>query len=145
LFGGANVAYSLAKDGILPEVFERKVWFKSIEGLYFTAGLSLVFALFFNLGAIASITSTVFTVIYIFVLISHIKIHKEYGGVFPNLAKRAHAENLPSLLKKTLEESGLALSGDISQEIKSCSSQIGEILQREPTMHAEIIKMIGMG
>ena len=80
LFGGANVAYSLAKDGILPEVFERKVWFKSIEGLYFTAGLSLVIALFFNLGAIASITSTVFTVIYIFVLISHIKIHKEYGG-----------------------------------------------------------------
>ncbi len=80
LFGGANVAYSLAKDGILPKVFERKIWFKSIEGLYITAGLSLIFALFFNLGAIASITSTVFTVIYIFVLISHIKIHNKYGG-----------------------------------------------------------------
>ncbi len=80
LFGGANIAYSLAKDGELPEFFERKVWFKSIEGLYITAGLSLLFALFFDLSAIASITSTVFTVIYIFVLISHLKLRKDYGG-----------------------------------------------------------------
>jgi len=36
--------------------------------------------LFFNLGAIAAITSTIFTVIYIFVLISHFKLRKEYGG-----------------------------------------------------------------
>jgi hypothetical protein len=39
-----------------------------------------MFALFFDLAAIASITSTVFTVIYIFVLISHLKLQKEYGG-----------------------------------------------------------------
>ncbi len=80
IFGGANIAYSLAKDGELPEVFERKSWFKSTEGLYITAGLGLSFALFFDLGAIASITSTVFTVIYVFVLISHIRLQKEYGG-----------------------------------------------------------------
>ena len=80
LFGGANIAYSLAKDGELPESFERKVWFKSIEGLYITASLGLLFALFFDLGAIASIMSTIFTVIYIFVLISHLKLRKEYGG-----------------------------------------------------------------
>lgn len=80
IFGGANIAYSLAKDGELPDFFERKVWFKSSEGLYITAGLGLAFALFFNLGAIAAITSTIFTVIYIFVLISHFKIRKEYGG-----------------------------------------------------------------
>lgn len=80
IFGGANIAYSLAKDGELPDFFERKVWFKSTEGLYITAGLGLAFALFFNLGAIAAITSTIFTVIYIFVLISHFKLRKEYGG-----------------------------------------------------------------
>jgi amino acid transporter len=80
IFGGANIAYSLAKDGELPEFFERKVWFKSTEGLYITAGLGLLFALIFNLGDIATITSSVFTVIYIFVVISHIKIRKEYGG-----------------------------------------------------------------
>lgn len=80
IYGGANVAYSVAKDGELPKVFERKVWFKSIEGLYITAGLGLFFALFFNIGAVASIVSTVYTVIYIFVLISHIKLQKQFGG-----------------------------------------------------------------
>ncbi len=80
IFGGANIAYSLAKDGELPQFFERKVWFKSTEGLYLTAGISLLFALIFNLGEIATITSTVFTVIYIFVLISHLKLHKKFGG-----------------------------------------------------------------
>jgi amino acid transporter len=80
IYGGANIAYSLAKDGELPESFERKVWFKSTEGLYITAALGLFFALFFDLGAIASITSTIFTVIYIFVIVSHLKIYKEYGG-----------------------------------------------------------------
>ena len=80
LFGGANIAYSLAKDGELPKIFERKVWFNSTEGLFITAGLGLTFALFFNLNAIASIASTVFTVIYIFVLISHFKLTKDVGG-----------------------------------------------------------------
>ncbi|MCB2219283.1 MAG: APC family permease [Bacteroidetes bacterium] len=80
IFGGANIAYSLAKDGELPTFFERKVWFKSTEGLYITAGLGLLFALTFNMGDIATITSCVFTVLYVFVVISHIKIRKEYGG-----------------------------------------------------------------
>ncbi len=80
IFGGANIAYSLAKDGELPQFFERKLWFKSTEGLYLTAGLGLAFALFFDLGAIASLTSTIYTVIYVFVLISHLKLQKEYGG-----------------------------------------------------------------
>jgi amino acid transporter len=80
LYGGANIAYSLAKDGELPEFFERKTWFKSTEGLYITAGLGLLFALMFNIGAIASITSSIFTVIYIFVLISHYRLADEVGG-----------------------------------------------------------------
>ena len=80
IFGGANIAYSLAKDGELPEVIERKIWFKSTEGLYITAGLGLLFALLFDLSEIATITSSVFTVIYIFVLISHLKLYKVFGG-----------------------------------------------------------------
>ncbi len=80
LYGGANIAYSLAKDGELPAVFERKVWFKSTEGLYITSGLALAFALLMNLSEIASLTSAVFTVIYIFVLVSHYRLAGEYGG-----------------------------------------------------------------
>lgn len=82
IFGGANIAYALARDGELPTFFERKVWFKSTEGLYITAGLGILFALIFDLGDIATITSSVFTVIYVFVVISHIKLRKEYGGRF---------------------------------------------------------------
>ncbi len=80
LFGGANVAYALARNGELPRLFERKVWFGSMEGLYLTAGLGLLFALAFNLNGIASITSSVFMVIYLFVLAAHWRLRARYGG-----------------------------------------------------------------
>ena len=80
IFGGANISYALAKDGELPEFFERKVWFKAIEGLYITVGIGILFVLLFNLSAIASIVTTVFTVIYLFVLFSHLRLYKKYGG-----------------------------------------------------------------
>ncbi len=80
LYGGANISYSLAKDGELPKIFERKIWFKSTEGLYITAGLSILFVLLFNIGQIASITSSIFTIIYIFVLFSHIRLVDKVGG-----------------------------------------------------------------
>jgi amino acid transporter len=74
------VAYSFAKDGMLPTFFERKTWFKSPEGLYITAGLSMTFVLLFNIDEIASITSAIFTIIYIFAFISHFRLADEYGG-----------------------------------------------------------------
>ena len=80
LYGGANVAYALAKKGELPEVFERKTWFEAPEGLYITSFLSLMFALFFNLGGIANLISTVFLIIYIFVIASHYRLFREAGG-----------------------------------------------------------------
>ncbi len=80
LYGGANVAYALARDGVLPKTFDRKLWFGSMEGLYITAGLGIVFALLFNLNGIASITSSVFMVIYLFVLASHWRMRKRFGG-----------------------------------------------------------------
>lgn len=80
LYGGANISYSLAKDGDLPLFFERKIWFKSIEGLYITAALSVAFALFFNMSGVASITSSIFILIYIFVLISHFRLRNDVGG-----------------------------------------------------------------
>lgn len=80
LYGGANISYALAKHGELPEFFERKIWFHSIEGLYLTAGLGILFALAFDMNGIAAITSTVITVIYLFVLVSHLKLIDQVGG-----------------------------------------------------------------
>ncbi len=74
LYGGANVAYALAKEGHLPRAFERKVWFGASEGLYFTALLGLFFALFFDLGGIAGITSSVFIAIYLYVILAHYRL-----------------------------------------------------------------------
>ena len=39
-----------------------------------------MFALLFNLNGIASITSSVFMVIYLFVLAAHWRLHRQYGG-----------------------------------------------------------------
>lgn len=80
LYGGANISYSLAKNGELPEVFERKTWFGSVEGLYITAGLAIAFGVVFQMNGIASITSTIFTVIYLFVVVSHLRLVDEVGG-----------------------------------------------------------------
>ncbi len=38
---------------------------------------------------------------------SQIKIHAQYGGVFPALAKREHQKNLPILLERTLKKTKL--------------------------------------
>lgn len=38
---------------------------------------------------------------------SQIDLHKEYGGVFPSLAKREHGKNLPPVLIEALEQAGL--------------------------------------
>jgi amino acid transporter len=80
IYGGANIAYSLARDGELPAIFERKIWFGSVEGLYITAALGILFALLFQMNGIAFITAVVFTVIYIFVLLSHIRMIHTVGG-----------------------------------------------------------------
>ena len=40
-------------------------------------------------------------------LYSQIDIHKEYGGVFPALAKREHIRTILPMLQKALEEAGL--------------------------------------
>jgi N6-L-threonylcarbamoyladenine synthase len=43
-------------------------------------------------------------------LTSQVKIHKEYGGVYPALAKREHIKNLPILLEKVLKKTKLEKS-----------------------------------
>ena len=80
IFGGANISYSLAKDGELPEFFERKLWFKSPEGLYITAGLSILVVLLLHIGEIAALTSSIFIIIYLAVVWSHYRLADRFGG-----------------------------------------------------------------
>lgn len=64
LYGAARVSYVIAKDGELPEFFERKVWRRPIEGLFITAGATLLIANLFDLSSIATLGSAGFLAIF---------------------------------------------------------------------------------
>lgn len=64
-------------------------------------------------------------------LISQIDVHKQYGGVFPALAKREHAKNLVPILEATLEEAEL-LREDTQAIPEETRSAIAATLAREP-------------
>lgn len=69
---------------------------------------------------------------------SQIDVHKEYGGVFPALAKREHGKNMVPVLMQALSQAHLmtpALKPSITQE------QLGEIkiiLEREPELFVQL-------
>jgi N6-L-threonylcarbamoyladenine synthase len=72
------------------------------------------------------------------VVLSQVAIHKEYGGVFPALAKREHSKNLVPVLEKVLIDSQTKTNENViisfSDEMRE---EIEKILAREP----ELLKM----
>ncbi len=64
-------------------------------------------------------------------LLSQIELHRQYGGVFPALAKREHAKNLVPILEAALEEAEL-LHEDTQAIPEEMHDKIAEILSREP-------------
>src|SRR3989344_2222915 len=62
---------------------------------------------------------------------SQIKIHKEYGGVYPNLAKREHQKNLVPLLIEVLKESKFF---KLETKDEKLPTEIEKILEREPEL-----------
>ena len=64
-------------------------------------------------------------------LLSQVEIHKEYGGVFPALAKREHAKNLVPLLEAALEEAEL-LHEDTQAIPDDVCDKVAATLSREP-------------
>jgi amino acid transporter len=80
LYGGANVSYTIARDGELPRFFDRQVWHRSSEGLLITAGLVILFVLFFDLSGVAMMGSGAFLLIYASVNAAHLKIIADTGA-----------------------------------------------------------------
>ena len=100
------------------------------------------------LDATGDIESPKFTVLAS-ALNSQIEIHKEYGGVFPAMAKRAHAENIVPLLETCLSEfisesssnkqdpeSNPGRQNDVLEKINW--DEIKTILDREPELFAKL-------
>lgn len=74
-------------------------------------------------------------------LLSQVEIHKEYGGVFPALAKREHAKNLVPILEAALEEAEL-LHEDTQIIPDETRSAIAKILEREPGLEEQFFEFI---
>lgn len=67
-------------------------------------------------------------------LLSQIDIHKDYGGVFPALAKRAHAKHLTPLLTAALGDAHLLAEGATPFDDK----KVADLLSREYELYAEL-------
>lgn len=69
-------------------------------------------------------------------LFSQIDIHKEFGGVFPAVAKREHAKSLPMLLKAILDD-------EIPNQIQDdMPPEIEQLLSREQGLFEDFQKII---
>lgn len=65
-------------------------------------------------------------------LYSQAKLHEQYGGVFPNLAKREHAKNLVPMLEQALGKKYQGDSFILPAETES-------ILEREPELFEQLV------
>jgi amino acid transporter len=109
LFGSANVAYQIAKNGDLPREFSRKLWGRDVEGLFITSGLVLVFVLLFPLSSVASMGSAAFLLIYAAVSAGHLRIRRQtHARAWPIIASVATCLSLFSLLVYKMSSSAPA-------------------------------------
>ena len=75
-------------------------------------------------------------------LLSQVEKHAEYGGVFPALAKREHANNLVPILAAALEEAEL-LQEDKQEIAGAIRTKIAKILEREPGLEEQFFDLMG--
>jgi amino acid transporter len=80
LYGAARLSYSIAKDGELPELLERKIWNRPLEGLLITAGATLAVANFFDLASISTMGSAGFLLIFATVNAANARLARKTGS-----------------------------------------------------------------
>lgn len=74
------------------------------------------------------------------VLRSQIELHREFGGVYPNLAKREHTKNLPPILVENLKQASLYKEKILSLS-ESDREKLHELLSHEAGLADEVIKI----
>jgi N6-L-threonylcarbamoyladenine synthase len=76
-------------------------------------------------------------------LLSQVDLHKEFGGVYPNLARREHAKNLIPILLKALKESGLYKEKVNPKPLDSqIKSRLEEIFVKEPELLIHFLEVL---
>ena len=66
-------------------------------------------------------------------------LHNEFGGVYPNLAKREHIKNLVPLLMHTLLQADMLHRSDKPSVSKEKLDEVKKILEREPELFAKLM------
>ncbi|OGZ07972.1 MAG: hypothetical protein A3C93_04435 [Candidatus Lloydbacteria bacterium RIFCSPHIGHO2_02_FULL_54_17] len=74
--------------------------------------------------------------------LSQIALHREYGGVFPMMAKREHARTLVPLLLKTLTDAGLYKKTSRHVIESPLRQDFQDILDHEPELFAQFINQV---
>ncbi len=77
LYGAARTSYTIAKDRELPEVLERRIWNRPIEGLLITSATTLLVANLFDLSRISMMGSAGFLLIFAAVNAANSRLHTE--------------------------------------------------------------------
>lgn len=85
LYGNANLAYTVAKQGEMPADFARGVWRAGTWGLVGAAVLTCGFVLFFPLSAVGTMASLAFLIVYGAVSLGHLKVRASTGAKAPLL------------------------------------------------------------
>jgi amino acid transporter len=80
LYGAARISYIIAKEGELPEMLERKIWNRPIEGLVITSGLTLLVANLFDLSSISMMGSAGFLLIFAGVNGANVRLYAKTGS-----------------------------------------------------------------
>jgi len=111
IYGNARLGFSLAKDGELPELMERKVWHRPVAGVLITTVLSLLLANLVDLESIAIMGSAGFLVIFAAVNAAATRLAGQLGARRSICASATFAcvVALATLLYNTLQETPHAL------------------------------------
>ncbi|MES2930161.1 MAG: tRNA (adenosine(37)-N6)-threonylcarbamoyltransferase complex transferase subunit TsaD [Patescibacteria group bacterium] len=67
-------------------------------------------------------------------LMSQIKLHAEYGGVFPMMAKREHSKNIVPILVSVLKKAKLYSVAKKVKNDEKLDKKIAKILEKEPEL-----------
>lgn len=76
------------------------------------------------------------------VVLSQAQLHAEYGGVFPNLAKREHSKNLAPILAEVFGQAGIAKADSPTPLTEEQTAHLKELLAREPALFEAFMEMI---
>jgi N6-L-threonylcarbamoyladenine synthase len=76
-------------------------------------------------------------------LSSQAELHAQYGGVYPNLAKREHARNLVPMLTEALQQAS-ELKNKTPHDTLIYQSELKQLLEREPELLERLVPFLEM-